>query len=164
MSGAGVVHAYLQGASLRGAKLAAANLAGADLRGADLSEADLTDANLTGARLQGAVLRGAKTRGARFDGANVELADLSAAGGAQPAPARAAVDAYLVELACADPSVAHGIGSQALHSPARDGQGLARALLAASARPECSGLASLSPQLRKDLDQAARTAKPARSG
>ncbi len=163
MSGAGVVHAYLQGASLRGANLAAANLAGADLRGADLSEADLTDANLTGARLQGAALRGAKTRGARFDGANVELADLSAAGGAPPAPARAAVDAYLVELACADPSVAHGISSQALHSPARDGQGLVRALLAASARPECSGLASLPPQLRKDLDQAARTAKPARS-
>ena len=153
MNGASVARAYLQGASLRGARLASANLAGADLRGADLSEADLSDANLSGARLQGAVLRGAKTRGAKFDGANVELADMSALGGAQPAPARAAVNAYLVELACADPSVAHGISGQALHSPARDGQALARGLLAARARPECSGLASLSQPLSKELEQ-----------
>jgi len=125
----------------------------------DLSEADLSDANLSGARLQGAVLRGAKTRGAKFDGANVELADLSALGGAQPAPARAAVNAYLVELACADPSVAHGISGQALHSPARDGQALARALLAARARPECSGLASLPQPVSKELEQLARASK-----
>ena len=155
MTGAGVERAQLQGASLRGARLVSVNFAGADLRGADLSDADLTDANLTGARLQGAVLRGAKTRGARFDGANVELADLSAAGGAQPAPARAAVDAYLVELACAEPSVAHGISAQALHSPARDGQALARALLAARTQPDCSGLASLTQSVTKDLAQRA---------
>ena len=160
MDGAAMARAYLQGASLRGARLASANLAGADLRGADLSEADLTGANLTGARLQGAVLRGAKTRGARFDGANVELADLSALGGAQAAPARAAVNPYLVELACADPSVAHGISWQALHSPGRDGESLSRALLAASARPDCAGLASLATPVRKDLEQLAkRTSK-----
>jgi uncharacterized protein YjbI with pentapeptide repeats len=160
MEGSVVVAAFLQGASLRGAKLAAANLAGSDLRGADLSDADLTDANLTGAQLQGAVLRGAKTRGARFEGANVELADLSAAGGSQPAPARAAVVAYLVELACADPSVAHGISWQALRSPARDGRDLASALLAARARKDCPGLASLSEPTRKDLEQRAHGLKP----
>ncbi len=158
MDGSVVVGAHLRGANLRGARLSSANLAGADLRGADLSDADLTDANLTGARLQGAVLRGAKTRGARFDGANVELADLSAAGGAQPA--RAAVTALLVELACADASVAHGISGQALHSPARDGQDLSRALIAASGGPDCPGLASLAPAVRKELGQLAQT--PAR--
>jgi len=136
-----------------------ANLAGADLRGADLSEADLTEANLTGARLQGAVLRGARTQGARFDGANVELADLSALGSAQPP--RAKVDAYLVELACADPSVAHGIGWQALHSPARDGQALATALLAARTRPDCAGLATLPESMRKDLAQRAQRSSQA---
>jgi uncharacterized protein YjbI with pentapeptide repeats len=146
---AAVARAHLQGASLRGANLASANLAGADLRGTDLSEADLTDANLTDARLQGAVLRGARTQGARFDGANVELADLSALGSAQPP--RAAVTAYLVELACADASVAHGLGGQALHSPARDGPGLAKALLAARARPECKGLPRLPQPMREDL-------------
>jgi uncharacterized protein YjbI with pentapeptide repeats len=149
-----IARAHLQGASLRGAKLASANLAGADLRGADLSEADLSDANLTDARLQGAVLRGAKTQGARFDGANVELADLSALG--RPQPPRAAVTAYLLELACADASVAHGLGSQALHSPARDGQGLATALLAAQTQPACAGLAKLPPAMREDLAKLAR--------
>jgi uncharacterized protein YjbI with pentapeptide repeats len=150
-----VARAHLQGASLRGAKLVSANLADADLRGADLSEADLTDANLTNARLQGAVLRGAKTQGASFDGANVELADLSALGSAQPP--RAAVTAYLVELACADASVAHGLGWQALHSPARDGKGLATALLAAQTRPDCAGLSRLPQPMREDL---ARLAQP----
>jgi len=159
MGQAGVAGAHLQGASLRGAKLESANLRGADLRGADLSEADLTEADLSGARLQGAVLRGAKTRGASFDGANVELADLSALGGARPAPARAAVAAYLVGLACADRSVAHGISGQALHSPARDGQGLARALLAARARKDCSGLASLPQTVSQELEQLARASK-----
>ena len=154
MQQASVVRAHLQGASLRGARLASANLAGADLRGADLSGADLGEANLTGARLQGAVLRGARTQGASFDGANVELADLSALGSAQPP--RAAVAAYLVELACADPSVAHGISSQALHSPARDGQDLAKALLAARTRPDCAGLATLPEPMRKDLAQLAQ--------
>ena len=154
MQQAVAVRAHLQGASLRGARLASANLAGADLRGADLSGADLGDANLTGARLQGAVLRGAKTQGARFDGANVELADLSALGSAQPP--RAAVDAYLIELACADPSVAHGISGQALHSPARDGQALATALLAARTRPDCPGLAMLPQPMREGLAKRAR--------
>ncbi len=153
MQQAAVARAHLQGASLRGAKLASANLAGADLRGADLSEADLSEANLTGARLQGAVLRGAKTQGANFDGANVELADLSALGSAQPP--RKAVEAYLVELACADPSVAHGISWQALHSPARSGQALATALLAAGTRPDCTGLATLPEPMRRDLAHAA---------
>jgi uncharacterized protein YjbI with pentapeptide repeats len=150
-----VVRAHLRGASLRGAKLASANLAEADLRGADLSEADLSEANLTGARLQGAVLRGAKTQGARFDGANVEHADLSAGGGARSPSS--AVDADLVELACGDPSAAHGIAQQALHSPARDGSSLAAALLAAASRPDCASLARLSSPLRKDL---ARLAGP----
>ena len=154
MRQAALVRAHLQGASLRGAQLGSANLEGADLRGADLSEADLTDANLTGARLQGAVLRGAQTQGARFDGANIELADLSARGSAQPP--RAAVDAYLVELACADRSVAHGLGWQALHSPARDGLGLATALLAAGPRPDCAGLAALPQPMRGDLEKLAQ--------
>ena len=149
MQQAAVARAYLQGASLRGARLTSANFAGADLRGADLADADLTGANLTGANLQGAVLRGARTQGAHFDGANVELADLSALGGASPP--RAAVDAYLVELACADPSVAHGISNQALHSPARDGKALAKALLAARARLDCRGLAALPQPMLQDL-------------
>jgi uncharacterized protein YjbI with pentapeptide repeats len=152
---ASLARAYLRGASLRGAHLASANLQGADLRGADLSEADLTEADLTGASLQGAVLRGARTQGARFDAANVELADLSAPGAAPPA--RAEVDAYLVGLACADPSVAQGLSAQALYSPARDGQGLAAALLAARARPDCAGLAKLPEATRRDL---ARLAGP----
>jgi hypothetical protein len=101
------------------------------------------------------VLRGAKTPGARFDGANVELADLSAPGSARPP--RSEVDAYLVALACADPSVAHGLARQALHSPARDGQGLAAALLAARARPDCPAVAKLTETTRKDL---ARLAGP----
>ena len=151
-----VARAHLQGASLRGAKLTSANLSDADLRGVDLSEADLTDANLTNARLQGAVLRGAKTQGASFDGANVELADLSALGSAQPP--RAAVTAYLVELACADASVAHGLGWQALHSPARDGKGLATALLAAQTRPDCAGLSRLPQPMREDLTRLAQLA------
>jgi hypothetical protein len=67
-----------------------------------------------------------------------------------------------VKLACADRSVAHGIGWQALHSPGRDGPALARALLAASARPDCAGIASLAPTLRKDLEQLARAAKQPR--
>ncbi len=154
-----VARAHLQGASLRGAKLMSANLAGADLRGADLSEADLTDANLTDARLQGAVLRGARTQGARFDGANVELADLSAVGSAQP-PSKAVRD-YLVELACADVSVAHGLGGQALRSPARDGPGLAAALLAAQTRSDCAGLATLSQPMREDLTRIARRSSSA---
>jgi uncharacterized protein YjbI with pentapeptide repeats len=149
MQQAVLVRAHLQGASLRGARLASANLAGADLRGADLSGADLAGANLTGARLQGAVLRGANTQGANFDGANVELADLSALGAARPE--RAAIDAYLVGLACADPSVAHGIGGQALHSPARDGPALAKALLAARTRPDCAGVAKLAQTMLADL-------------
>jgi uncharacterized protein YjbI with pentapeptide repeats len=157
MDGSVVVRAHLQGASLRGARLVSANLAGADLRGADLSGADLTDANFTGARLQGAVLRGAKTRGAIFDGANVELADLSAAGGAQPAPARAAVNAFLVELACEDPSIAHGISAQALRSPARDGQGLALALLAARQQPDCTAIATLPRPVLDDLEKLTQT-------
>jgi len=155
MDGAVVVGAFLRGASLRGARLAGANLAGADLRGADLSQADLRDANLTGARLQGAVLSGAKTQGARFDGANVELADLSA-GGVHTPSELAAVDALLVQLACADRSVAHGVVLQALRSPARDGAELARALVAARARPECAALATLQAPLRKDLEQLAQ--------
>lgn len=159
MQQAGVAGAHLRGASLRGARLASANLRGADLRGADLSEADLTDANLSGAQLQGAVLRAAKTRGASFDAANVELADLSATGAAQTPAARSAVDAYLVELACGDPSAAHGISRQALQSPARDGPGLARALLEARAQPDCAGLASLAEPVRKDLEQLARSAE-----
>ncbi len=149
MQQAVLVRAHLPGASLRGARLASANLAGADLRGADLSGADLAGANLTGARLQGAVLRGANTQGANFDGANVELADLSALGAARPE--RAAIDAYLVGLACADPSVAHGIGGQALHSPARDGPALAKALLAARTRPDCAGVAKLAQTMLADL-------------
>jgi uncharacterized protein YjbI with pentapeptide repeats len=155
LENASVARAYLQGASLRGAHLASANLQGADLRGADLSEADLTQADLTDASLQGAVLRGARTQGARFDGADVELADLSAPGAARPA--RAAVDSYLVGLACADPSVAHGIARQALHSPARDGRRLAAALVAARARPDCAAVAKLSETTRRDL---ARLAGP----
>lgn len=158
---AAVARAHLQGASLRGAKLASANLAGADLRGADLSETDLTNANLANARLQGAVLRGAKTQGASFDGANVELADLSALG--SPQPPRAAVTAYLVQLACADASVAHGLGWQALHSPARDGKGLATALLSAQTRPDCAGLAKLPQPMREDLAKLAKRSSQAQS-
>jgi uncharacterized protein YjbI with pentapeptide repeats len=153
-----MVRAHLQGASLRGTRLVSANLADADLRGADLSGADLSGANLAGARLQGAVLRGANTQGASFDGANVELADLSALGGARPS--RATVNAYLAELACADPSVAHGIGGQALHSPSRDGQALAEALLAARTRPDCAGVATLPPPMLADL--AKRSSRAAR--
>jgi uncharacterized protein YjbI with pentapeptide repeats len=151
---ASVARAFLQGASLRGANLASANLTGADLRGADLSEADLTQASLAGARLEGAVLSGAKTQGAEFEGAVVELADLSARGAAPPS--RAAVNTYLVELACAEPSAAHGLALQALRSPARDGPGLAAALLAARKQPGCRGLSGLSEAMRKDLSRAAR--------
>jgi uncharacterized protein YjbI with pentapeptide repeats len=158
MQQAAVARAHLQGASLRGAKLAGANFADADLRGADLSGADLTGANLAGARLQGAVFRGARTEGASFDGAEVELADLSALGRAQSP--RAEVDAFLVELACADPSVAHGIALQALHSPSRDGKRLAAALLAARKDSGCVGVEALSETLHGDLvkraSQAAR--------
>ena len=161
MDGAVAAGAFLRGASLRGARLAGANLAGADLRGADLSQADLSGTNLTGARLQGAVLRGARTQGARFDGANVELADLSASG-AHTAPERAAVDALLVKLACADVSVMHGIAGQALRSPARDGADLASALLAARTTPDCPALALLQPKLFEDLEQRARRPAAAR--
>jgi hypothetical protein len=129
-------------------------LAGADLRGADLSEADLTDANLTGARLQGAVLRGARTQGASFDGANVELADLSALGSGRPP--RADVTAFLVGLACAEASAAHGLAGQALRSPARDGPELAKALLAAATRLDCTGLSGLRQSMRENLARLAR--------
>jgi uncharacterized protein YjbI with pentapeptide repeats len=117
----------------------------------------LTNANLTGARLQGAVLRGARTQGASFDGANVELADLSALGTEQPR--RADVIAFLVGLACADASAAHGLGGQALRSPVRDGPGLAKALLAAGTRLDCAGLSGLRPSMREDLARLAVEAK-----
>jgi len=66
-----------------------------------------------------------------------------------------------VELACADPSVAHGISRQALHSPARDGQGLAKALLAARTRPDCAALATLPQPVLDDLAQLARRSSKA---
>jgi hypothetical protein len=59
--------------------------------------------------------------------------------------------------------VAHGIGGQALHSPARDGPGLAKALLAARARPGCAGLAALPQPMLGDLAKLAqRPGKTAR--
>ncbi|HYC57242.1 MAG TPA: pentapeptide repeat-containing protein [Candidatus Binatia bacterium] len=142
MHGAFLADAILRGAVLRGAKLAGANLERADLRGADLSEADLTGASLRGARLQGAVLRGAKLAGAALDDANVEMTDLSASGGGAAAPA--AVTEFLVGLACADASVAHGISMQAEGGMARDGKSLTSALHAASKRQDCPGLRAMS--------------------
>ncbi len=158
MKEAELPHAYLRGANLQGAKLESAILEGADLRGADLSGADLTNAVLRGAQMQGALLRGATLRGAIFDGANVEHTDLSAAGAKSAAPL-SAVNAYLAELACADPSTAHGLSWQALHSPSRDGPGLARALLDAAARADCAGMQALSSTLKRELEQSARQAK-----
>lgn len=159
MPQASVNRAFLQGAILFQAKLAKAYFVAADLRGADLSEADLSDANLTDAQLQGAVLHGATTRGTVFTGANLELTDLSA-GGVQPAPAaRAAVNTYLVSLACADASAAHGISWQALHSPHRDGPGLARALLDAQTRPDCVAVGALDAATKLALAQRAGGSK-----
>jgi len=148
--------ASLQGASLQKARLIKANLERADLRGADLSEADLTDANLRDAQLQGAVLRGAVTRGAVFDGAIIDLSDLSAATAARDGAVPSGVNAYLAGLACASPAAAYGIARQALHSPARDGHGLARALLDARSRPECAGLAALESATIAELEQLAQ--------
>jgi uncharacterized protein YjbI with pentapeptide repeats len=144
--------AFLQGASLVQATLPGAFLVEADLRGADLSDADLTNANLTGARLQGAVLHGAKTHGAVFDGAYLDHTDLTAGAG-KASSAGGAVNEYLVGLACADPSAAYGLATQALHSPHRDGPGLARALLDAQLRPDCAAIASLSIAMKQDLAQ-----------
>lgn len=147
--------AFLQGASLIEANLAKAHFEKADLRGADLSGADLNDAHFTGASLQGAVLQGAKTRGTVFDGANLDLTDLTGGSGHPPAEARAAVTTYLVGLACADASVAYGISGQALHSPHRDGPGLARALLDAQTRPDCVAVASLDAAIKQALGERA---------
>ncbi len=72
---------------------------------------------------------------------------------------RDAVNAYLAGLACADASAAQGLAEQALHSPSRDGPGLARALLDAAARAECAGVQSLPPTLKGELEQSARQAK-----
>ena len=151
MPSASLARTFLQGANLRGAYLSGANLEGADLRGADLSQADLSDANLRGALLQGATLRSATTRGTNFENATVELTELAAPRGATPAAGLAASNSYLVELACTDDSVARGLGRQALHSPARDGRSLARALLAAPSGPECAGMKSLPAEMREAL-------------
>jgi len=100
------------------------------------------------------------TRGAIFEGANADLTDLSASTGAQPAATRTAVNAYLVELACANPFVALGLSWQALHSPARDGHGLARALLDAQTRAQCHALASLPTKVRTELEHFAGRQSP----
>ncbi|HYC00568.1 MAG TPA: pentapeptide repeat-containing protein [Candidatus Limnocylindrales bacterium] len=152
MAGTFVADAHLRGAVLRGAKLERANLERADLRGADLSEADLSNANLRGALLQGALLRGAKMTGAVLDDADVGMTDLSASGGAAGTPA--AVTQYLVDLACADPSVAHGIAWQALHSQGRDAAALAKALLEGSSREGCTGVAALDAEMLESLREA----------
>jgi uncharacterized protein YjbI with pentapeptide repeats len=145
-------YAHLQGATLRGAQLSGAKLEGADLRGADLSGADLTNAVLRGAQLQGAVFGEApRITGTVFAEANLDLTDLPSS-----VPARSEVDTYLAALACADPSVAHGLSMQALNSPARDREGLARILLDAQTRPECHGMASLPQAVTDDLAKAAR--------
>lgn len=142
MPDASLARAHLRGATLRGANLANTSMEGADLRGADLSTANLTGAVLRNVRLQGAVLRGAKMDGVAMDGANVELTDLSAARSGERAGTGAIVE-YLVRLACEDAATAKGIISQALHSPARNGPALARALLDALERAECEGLQGL---------------------
>jgi len=151
MAGASLARSFLQGANLRGARLTGANLEGADLRGADLSQADLSDANLRGALLQGATLRSATTRGTNFESATVELTELAAPTGKPSATTQSASNAYLVELACTDASVARGLANQALQSPARDGRSLAQALLAAPAAPACGGVASLPAPTREAL-------------
>ncbi|MFN2377386.1 MAG: pentapeptide repeat-containing protein [Candidatus Binatia bacterium] len=151
LAGASLARTFLQGANLRRANLSRANLDGADLRGADLSSADLTDANLRGALLQGATLRGAVTRGANFEGATFEHTELAKPADASPSAALSAPDPYLVALACADSSAALGIARQAAHSPAREGSELARALLEATADPQCVGLGSLPAATREAL-------------
>jgi uncharacterized protein YjbI with pentapeptide repeats len=153
-----LARAFLQGASLRSANLAGANLEGADLRGADLSGADLSDANLRGALLQGATLRGATTKGTSFESAAVEGSDLAAQGNAASAERLAAANTYLTGLACAEASVARGIATQALRSPARDGRSLARALLDAAAGGGCEGMKTLPPELQAELDSKAANA------
>jgi len=160
MPNASLSRAFLQGANLRGANLTGANLEGADLRGADLSNANLGDANLRSALLQGATLRGATTRGANFESANVEQSDLAAATDAPASTGAAALHSFLVELACTDVAVARGLGAQALHSPARDGRLLARALADATANPDCSGAHALTPELQAQLAAFAAERKP----
>jgi uncharacterized protein YjbI with pentapeptide repeats len=153
-----LARAFLQGAALRGANLAGANLEGADLRGADLSGADLSDANLRGALLQGATLRGATTKGTSFESAAVEGSDLAAQGNAASAERLAATNTYLTGLACAEASVARGVATQALRSPARDGRSLARALLDASATGGCEGMEVLPAELQAELSSKAESA------
>lgn len=150
--------AFLQGAGLARATLSKAFLVDADLRGADLTGADLSDANLTRAQLQGAVLHGAATGGAVLEGASLDLTDLTAGGGKPSPSARAAVNAYLAELACSGASAAHGIVRQALYSDHRDGPGLARALLDAQTQPNCDAIASLPAAARQELETRANSA------
>jgi uncharacterized protein YjbI with pentapeptide repeats len=157
MPGASLARAFLQGANLRRANLARANLEGADLRGADLSEADLSDANLRSALLEGATLRGATTRGTSFENAGVERSDLTAQASSTSPERLAAANTFLTGLACAHASVARGIAMQALHSPARDGRSLARALVDAAAAGGCDGLRSLPPPMLAELRARAAT-------
>jgi uncharacterized protein YjbI with pentapeptide repeats len=153
-----LARAHLVGATLRGTTLTGASLEGADLRGADLSGADLSGAVLRNAQLQGAVLRGAKLEGVTLDGANVEGTDLSSSRAGDRGQANLET---LVELACSHEAVAEGITLQALESPARSGA-LVRALLDARQRPDCRGMAYVSDDRTRALEerQAAAERKP----